>query len=53
MAWYIVFRGRKVGVYDSWGVHSEYILLRMKTQDKLYFEGKGRPCEVHIPYMFI
>jgi ribonuclease HI len=26
MAWYIVFRGRKPGVYESWGVYSEYIL---------------------------
>jgi viroplasmin and RNaseH domain-containing protein len=24
--WYVVFRGQKPGVYDSWGVCSEYIL---------------------------
>jgi viroplasmin and RNaseH domain-containing protein len=26
MAWYIVFRGRKTGVYESWGVCSEYVI---------------------------
>jgi ribonuclease HI len=25
MAWYVVFRGWKPGVYDSWGVCSEYV----------------------------
>jgi viroplasmin and RNaseH domain-containing protein len=26
MAWYVVFHGRKFGVYDSWGVSSEYVV---------------------------
>jgi viroplasmin and RNaseH domain-containing protein len=26
MAWYVAFRGRKPGVYDSWGVCSEYVV---------------------------
>jgi viroplasmin and RNaseH domain-containing protein len=26
MIWYVVFRGQKPGVYDSWGVCSEYVL---------------------------
>jgi viroplasmin and RNaseH domain-containing protein len=26
MVWYVVFHGRKPGVYDSWGVCSEYIV---------------------------
>jgi viroplasmin and RNaseH domain-containing protein len=26
MACYVVFRGRKPGVYDSWGVYSEYVI---------------------------
>jgi viroplasmin and RNaseH domain-containing protein len=26
MIWYVVFCGQKYGVYDSWGVCSEYIL---------------------------
>jgi ribonuclease HI len=26
MTWYVVFRGRKPGVYDSWGVCSKYVL---------------------------
>jgi viroplasmin and RNaseH domain-containing protein len=26
MAWYIVFHGQKSGVYDSWGVCSEYVV---------------------------
>jgi hypothetical protein len=26
MKWYVVFHGRKSGVYDSWRVCSEYIL---------------------------
>jgi ribonuclease HI len=26
MAWYVVFRGRIPGVYDSWGLCSEQVL---------------------------
>jgi viroplasmin and RNaseH domain-containing protein len=26
MAWYVVFHGRKPGVYDSWEVCSQYIV---------------------------
>jgi viroplasmin and RNaseH domain-containing protein len=26
MAWYIVFHGRKHGVYESWGVYCEYVV---------------------------
>jgi viroplasmin and RNaseH domain-containing protein len=26
IAWYIVFHGRKPGVYDSWGVYSQYVV---------------------------
>jgi viroplasmin and RNaseH domain-containing protein len=26
MTWYIVFRGRKPGVYESWAVCSEYVV---------------------------
>jgi ribonuclease HI len=26
MAWFVVFRGRKPGVYDTWGVCSEYVV---------------------------
>jgi ribonuclease HI len=26
MMWYVVFRGRKSGVYDSWRVCSEHVL---------------------------
>jgi viroplasmin and RNaseH domain-containing protein len=26
MAWYIVFHGRKHGVYESWTVYSEYVV---------------------------
>jgi viroplasmin and RNaseH domain-containing protein len=26
MVWYIMFYGRKPGVYDSWGVYSEYVV---------------------------
>jgi viroplasmin and RNaseH domain-containing protein len=26
MTWYVVFHGRKPGVYDLWGVCSEYVL---------------------------
>jgi viroplasmin and RNaseH domain-containing protein len=26
MAWYVVFHGRKSGVYPSWGVCSEYVI---------------------------
>jgi viroplasmin and RNaseH domain-containing protein len=26
MPWYVVFRGRKAGVYDSWEVYSEYVV---------------------------
>jgi viroplasmin and RNaseH domain-containing protein len=26
MAWYVVFRGQKPEVYDSWGVYSEYVV---------------------------
>jgi viroplasmin and RNaseH domain-containing protein len=26
MAWYVVFCGRKLGVYDSWRVCSEYVV---------------------------
>jgi viroplasmin and RNaseH domain-containing protein len=26
MAWYVVVRGRKPEVYDSWGVCSEYVV---------------------------
>jgi viroplasmin and RNaseH domain-containing protein len=26
MVWYVVFRGRKPGVYESWEVYSEYII---------------------------
>jgi viroplasmin and RNaseH domain-containing protein len=26
MTWYVVFPGQMPGVYDSWGVCSEYIL---------------------------
>jgi ribonuclease HI len=26
MVWYVVFHGRKPGVYDSWGVCNEYVV---------------------------
>jgi viroplasmin and RNaseH domain-containing protein len=26
MAWYVVFHGRKSGVYESWKVCSEYVI---------------------------
>jgi viroplasmin and RNaseH domain-containing protein len=26
MAWYVVFRGRKPGVFKSWGVCHEYVI---------------------------
>jgi viroplasmin and RNaseH domain-containing protein len=26
MMWHVVFRGQKSGMYDSWGVCSEYVL---------------------------
>jgi hypothetical protein len=26
MVWYVVFRGRKSRVYDSYGVYSEYVV---------------------------
>jgi ribonuclease HI len=26
MAWYVVFRGRKPTVYESWGVCGEYVV---------------------------
>jgi viroplasmin and RNaseH domain-containing protein len=26
MIWYVVFRGQKPGVYDSWRIYSEYVL---------------------------
>jgi hypothetical protein len=26
MTWYVVFQGRKTGVYDSWGDYSEYVI---------------------------
>jgi ribonuclease HI len=26
MSWYVVFQGRKPGVYESWGIYSEYVV---------------------------
>jgi hypothetical protein len=26
MVWYVVFGGRRSGVYDSWGVYSEHVI---------------------------
>jgi viroplasmin and RNaseH domain-containing protein len=26
MSWYVVFHGQKPGVYESWGIYSEYVV---------------------------
>jgi viroplasmin and RNaseH domain-containing protein len=26
IVWYVVFRGRKSGVYESWAIYSEYVI---------------------------
>jgi viroplasmin and RNaseH domain-containing protein len=39
MTWYVVFRGRKPEVYDSWGVYSEYVLGFSGAAYRSYFTG--------------
>jgi viroplasmin and RNaseH domain-containing protein len=37
MTWYVVFRGRKTRVYDSWDICSEYILDYSVVTYQSYF----------------
>jgi viroplasmin and RNaseH domain-containing protein len=37
MTWYVVFCGRKLRVYDSWGVYIEYVLSFSGTAYQSYF----------------
>jgi viroplasmin and RNaseH domain-containing protein len=36
MVWYVVFRGRNAGVYESWLVYSEYVIVFSGTAFQSY-----------------
>jgi viroplasmin and RNaseH domain-containing protein len=37
MTWHVVFHGQKSGMYDSWGVCSEYVLGFSDAVYQIYY----------------